>query len=515
MSRALVVLGLSCSLLAALPEHALATPEGWWDPQWVSRADFTIIEPGVVDRSQEYVDLTLDFPPDSITDPIAEVRVIDSMGTELPSLVHSQVGDQAHVLINLDLPMGASETIHVYFGNRASVPPAYVFPDLPAIFYVNDPDFLGNHEINLESNYEALSIYGQISFSIELANANLQYDSAQAQTLRVAFVTGSCAAATSLSMTSIYQDVSIWGVSNGSCLEINLFGLVDDTNDPLDVQVPPVTSYVTQDFLGNQTLSYACDEAATPNAGGIPELVSAEDPMQGCMLRFDSGHTLPNMQTLAFRSFFSGLIDPFGADAVAIHTRAAEFVLQENRVDVLFGVFETIDLDGDTVLDRDDNCVDDANPDQADADMDGIGDVCDGCPDDADNDVDGDTICGDVDNCPEVDNPDQADADEDGQGDACQRSDDTTGDATAGVDSTGAVDSTGDAGGSTGLPTDGAMTTSISAGSGSAEGSTGGGPAVDDGGGNGCGCRSDDRPVGPLAGLLLGLGLIRRRRRAR
>jgi len=92
-----------------------------------------------------------------------------------------------------------------------------------------------------------------------------------------------------------------------------------------------------------------------------------------------------------------------------------------NQNDVL-DVCEAGDFDSDGVENVADNCPHDANSSQTDSDGDGVGDACDNCdltanPDQRDVDADG---YGDLcDNCPAQANVDQADEDADGRGDLC------------------------------------------------------------------------------------------------
>ena len=81
----------------------------------------------------------------------------------------------------------------------------------------------------------------------------------------------------------------------------------------------------------------------------------------------------------------------------------------------LDGVGDACDSDGDGFQDVRDNCVAVPNPDQADRDNNGLGDA-------SDHDADRDGVQDGVDNCPTEPNPEQADTDGDGIGNNCDTS---------------------------------------------------------------------------------------------
>ncbi len=180
-------------------------------------------------------------------------------------------------------------------------------------------------------------------------------------------------------------------------------------------------------------LSLVSVVASSSNAENYPVLTDMVGDTVGCVFEmqnklyaswsFDLGATWSAPQQVSAPG--DSIVSEYRTTHFNIGIRGTAFAQKHIVGDPLVAVALTpytlglpdADLDG--VIDLVDNCPNDPNPGQEDADGDGLGDVCDACPNDPLNDIDLDGVCGDLDNCPVLANPSQADTDSDLVGDDC------------------------------------------------------------------------------------------------
>jgi cytosine/adenosine deaminase-related metal-dependent hydrolase len=177
-----------------------------------------------------------------------------------------------------------------------------------------------------------------------------------------------------------------------------------------------------QPLYGNASIVEALVDPA--DLGGCETLVTCEVDKRVCA-QLDSGLSIAGIQgavsAQSYELFFCD--DPIGEPSCD-PARPMEFPAAPDVEDV----------DGDGIADDEDLCPTVFNPIreldgafQADADGDGLGDSCDLCPlEDGEGctppnlyDRDDDTVIDFDDNCPDIANADQADAEGDGVGDVC------------------------------------------------------------------------------------------------
>ncbi len=151
------------------------------------------------------------------------------------------------------------------------------------------------------------------------------------------------------------------------------------------------------------------------NFGGV-SVVGASD--------FSASTLVPAIDAGASTTFAVSYTPTAGGDAAATVYVYSD---DEDEAEFSFPITATgiSDSDGDGVDDPVDACP--GFDDLADEDCDGTPDGCDACPSDVENDADDDGICEIDDNCPDDANANQANADGDAYGDVCEPDDDSDG----------------------------------------------------------------------------------------
>lgn len=189
-----------------------------------------------------------------------------------------------------------------------------------------------------------------------------------------------------------------------------------------------IGSAIAAAVLTPRKLPNLTDTGATNLARFLLTLDSDQNPSNGIQISAAVISAAAG-QSIAATTFNSASFDSSSAAAFAtsangdsrelVSAAQADSHLNQTDEDLEDGQFDNTqssDADSDGVRDADDNCVNDANPNQADIDNDGLGDACDS---QNDIDTDGDGVADIHDNCPSIANASQADSDQDQIGDAC------------------------------------------------------------------------------------------------
>lgn len=126
--------------------------------------------------------------------------------------------------------------------------------------------------------------------------------------------------------------------------------------------------------------------------------------------------TDPAVDAIAKILMTSGLTEEEKADLILVEIVKGSPKKEGDKKD---SKGDILDIDGDGIVNEDDNCPQESNSDQADLDKDAIGNICDP---DCSGDTDSDGLCDEVDNCPMNENSDQKDSNKNGMGDICDDS---------------------------------------------------------------------------------------------
>jgi len=322
----------------ASPGAALAA-DAWFDAAWKTRQTVRLDEPGIANRPNEYMELTVLVPAGTSLDLAKELRVVDATGAPVPALLREYAGGIARIVINWSVTLSGSSALQVYWGNPAAVAQTYAFPPLPYGIYSN-LDTVGATASQIEQNefdvftkLSTMSLYDRIVLEPTKVFGRGVYSRDQARVFRFGVVGSTCTLHYVLDQTAIYDDLSLVGFSGGSCTRLYMFG-VNSGGLAGPVTAPATTSYISKDLTPNQSVGVTCAAPATPGAIATSELLSGEGGAAGCLVRWNAG-AQTTYGTLRYRSIYGGVAAASWSPAYTKSVqRALESILQENRVSV-------------------------------------------------------------------------------------------------------------------------------------------------------------------------------------
>ena len=209
-------------------------------------------------------------------------------------------------------------------------------------------------------------------------------------------------------------DIDPYGAETYIAIEVPLGIEVEDVNVTVNITHPWVSDLHFGIISPDQTFVYLSagnggdgddyintvfdDQATISIVDGVAPFQGSYNPAPGVL----SDLNFANTKALSNGTWQFVIVDAYLLDDGTVNSVTLD----------ICGYPDPNDYDGDGIQNDDDNCIITFNPDQLDADGDGVGDVCD-------NDIDGDGVLNTDDNCLLVANPDQSDVDNDGMGDVC------------------------------------------------------------------------------------------------
>jgi hypothetical protein len=186
-------------------------------------------------------------------------------------------------------------------------------------------------------------------------------------------------------------------------------GLTNEINYP--ACIPEVTSVgaVYDSNIGGVSYSNCTDSSTAPDqvtcfsnsSIDLTLLAPGANISAAGITLFGTSQAVPHVSgaVAALRSAFPG--DSLNDTLLRLQNIGVPVTDQRNGITKPRLSFKSLcsisDQDSDCIADSIDNCPSNFNPNQADADADGLGDICDICPNDPYNDLDADGICGDID----------------------------------------------------------------------------------------------------------------------